>query len=197
MQLLKVTNDGALHFQLSDGRIGASYSSGYVRVSTKSSNNSRMYQINKKISYVPQSNSKYTYYQRVLIPSQKDRLAHLIKFNAKNCNAKISVPKVINGADVKKEFKALFPMEVKVTQAMLDNAVPSDIYSCAGAKALNKGLGKVGRSLLAARVSWGDCSGAQTLKGDESITVIAVKSKQKQISMMEMTRPTTITLIAR
>ena len=194
MQLLKVTNDGALHFQLNDGRIGASYPSGYVRVSTKSSNNSRMYQINKKTSYVPK-NSKYTYYQRVLIPSQKDRLAHLIKFNAKNCNAEISVPKVINGADVKKEFKALFPMEVKVTQAMLDNAVPSDIYSCAGAKALNKGLGKAGRSLLVARVSWGDCSGAQTLKNGESINVIAVNGNEA-VSMMEMITPTTITLKA-
>ena len=196
MQLLKVTNDGALHFQLNDGRIGASYSSGYVRVSTKSSNNSRMYQINKKTSYVPK-NSKYTYYQRVLIPSQKDRLAHLIKFNAKNCNAKISVPKVINGADVKKEFKALFPMEVKVTQAMLDNAVPSDIYSCAGAKALNKGLGKVGRSLLVARASWGDSSGYQTLKCGETTTVIAVLNGNEAVSMMEMITPTTITLIAR
>ena len=200
MQLLKVTNDGALHFQLSDGRIGASYSSGYVRVSTKSSNNSRMYQINKKTSYVPK-NSKYTYYQRVLIPSQKDRLAHLIKFNAKNCNAKISVPKVKNGADVKKEFKALFPMEVKVTQAMLDNAVPSDIYSCAGAKALNKGLGKVGRSLLVARASWGDSSGYQTLKCGETTTVIAVQKTflngNKEVSMMDMITPTTITLIAK
>ena len=36
MELIKVTNDGALHFKLSDGRIGASYPSGYVRVSTKS-----------------------------------------------------------------------------------------------------------------------------------------------------------------
>ena len=200
MQLLKVTNDGALHFQLNDGRIGASYPSGYVRVSTKSSNNSRMYQINKKTSYVPK-NSKYTYYQRVLIPSLEDRLAHLIKFNAKNCNAKISVPKVINGADVKKEFKALFPMEVKVTQAMLDNAVPSDIYSCAGAKALNKGLGKVGRSLLVARASWGDSSGYQTLKCGETTTVIAVQKTflngNKEVSMMDMITPTTITLIAR
>ena len=188
MQLLKVTNDGALHFQLNDGRIGASYPSGYVRVSTKSSNNSRMYQINKKTSYVPK-NSKYTYYQRELIPLLEDRLAHLIKFNAKNCNA----PEI----DIKKEFKALFPMEVEVTKAMLSKAVPSDIYKCAGAKALNKGLGKAGRSLLLARVSWGDCSGAQTLKNGESIGVIAVGSNQKPKSMMEITRPTTITLIAR
>ena len=51
MQLLKVTKDGSLHFKLSDGRIGVSYSSGYVRVSTKSPNfytkNIKLYQINK------------------------------------------------------------------------------------------------------------------------------------------------------
>ena len=86
MELLKVTNDGALHFKLSDGRIGVSYSSGYVRVSTKSttSKNLRMYQINKKTGYVP-SGSRYTFYQRELLPLQKDRLNHLINFNNKNC----------------------------------------------------------------------------------------------------------------
>jgi len=36
MELIKVTKDGSLHFKLSDGRIGVSYSSGYVRVSTRS-----------------------------------------------------------------------------------------------------------------------------------------------------------------
>ena len=86
MELLKVTNDGALHFKLSDGRIGVSYSSGYVRVSTRSttSKNLRMYQINKKTGYVP-SGSRYTFYQRELLPLQKDRLNHLINFNNKNC----------------------------------------------------------------------------------------------------------------
>ena len=55
MELIKVTKDGSLHFKLSDGRIGVSYSSGYVRVSTRSttSKNLRMYQINKKTGYVP------------------------------------------------------------------------------------------------------------------------------------------------
>lgn len=190
MQLLKVTNDGALHFQLNDGRIGVSYSSGYVRVSTKSPNfytkNIKLYQINKKTKVGKGFSS---YYQRELIPLLEDRLVHLINFNAKNCNA----PEI----DIKKEFKALFPMEVEVTKAMLSKAVPSDIYKCPGAKALNKGLGKAGRSLLKARVSWGDFSGAQTLKNGESIGVIAVGSNQKPKSMMEITRPTTITLIAR
>jgi hypothetical protein len=86
MELLKVTRDGSLHFQLNDGRRGVSYSSGYVRVSTRSttSKNLRMYQINKKTGYVP-SGSRYTFYQRELLPLQRDRLNHLMNFNNKNC----------------------------------------------------------------------------------------------------------------
>ena len=85
MELLKVTRDGSLHFQLNDGRRGVSYSSGYVRVSTFSNgSNNRFYQINKKTGYVP-SNSEYTFYRRELIPLQRDRLNHLMNFNNKNC----------------------------------------------------------------------------------------------------------------
>ena len=83
MELLKVTRDGSLHFKLSDGRIGVSYSSGYVRVSVKGIKN-KLYQINKKTGYVP-SGSRYTFYQRELLPLQKDRLNHLMNFNNKNC----------------------------------------------------------------------------------------------------------------
>ena len=88
MELLKVTRDGSLHFKLSDGRIGVSYTSGYVRVSTKSPNfytkNIKLYQINKKTGYVP-SGSRYTFYQRELLPLQRDRLNLLINFNENNC----------------------------------------------------------------------------------------------------------------
>jgi len=87
MQLLKVTKDGSLHFKLSDGRIGVSYSSGYVRVSTKSPNfytkNIKLYQINKLLR--KESNNHGYYYERELISLQRDRLNHLINFNNKNC----------------------------------------------------------------------------------------------------------------
>ena len=85
MELLKVTRDGSLHFKLSDGRIGVTYQSGYVRVSTFSNgSNNRFYQINKKTGYVP-SNSEYTFYRRELIPNHVDRIKHLIDFNENNC----------------------------------------------------------------------------------------------------------------
>jgi hypothetical protein len=88
MELLKVTKDGSLHFKLSDGRIGVSYSSGYVRVSTKSTTtkNLRMYQINKQTFTDSEDNARgYTFVERELIPLQRDRLNHLMNFNNKNC----------------------------------------------------------------------------------------------------------------
>ena len=89
MELLKVTNDGALHFQLSDGRIGASYPSGYVRVSTKSPNfyskNIRMYQINKQVYTGHSPNYPDGHVVRELLPLQRDRLNHLMNFNENNC----------------------------------------------------------------------------------------------------------------
>ena len=82
MELLKVTKSGSLHFKLSDGRLGATYQSGYVRVSTKYSH-SRLYQINKqKFEDITQH---YSRVERVLIPLQRDRINFLFKFNNKNC----------------------------------------------------------------------------------------------------------------
>ena len=85
MELLKVTNDGALHFQMSDGRIGASYPSGYVRVSVKGIKN-KLYQINKQTFTDSEDNARgYTFVERELLPLQRDRLNHLMNFNNKNC----------------------------------------------------------------------------------------------------------------
>jgi len=89
MRLIKVTKDGALHFKLSDGRIGATYPSGYVRVSTKgASRNNRvlMYQINKQRKDWYKPGTEYGYNTlRVLIPSHADRVRRLIDFNEENC----------------------------------------------------------------------------------------------------------------
>ena len=90
MKLIKVTKNGALHFKLSDGRIGATYPSGYVRVSTKQDNyyhkKPLMYQINKqkKDWYRPESRWGYNT-ERVLIPNHADRVRRLMDFNEENC----------------------------------------------------------------------------------------------------------------
>lgn len=82
MKLLKVTNGGALHFELSDGRLGITYPTGYVRVSLKHSH-SRIYQINKQ--KFEDKTEPYSKVHRVLIPKQQDRINFLFRFNNKNC----------------------------------------------------------------------------------------------------------------
>jgi len=81
MELLKVTKGGSLHFKLSDGRLGVTYPSGYVRVSVKGIKN-RLYQINK-LSKVNTENSYF--YKRTLITIQRDRINFLFEFNNNNC----------------------------------------------------------------------------------------------------------------
>ena len=84
MKLLKVTKGGALHFELSDGRVGVTYTSGYVRVSVKGIVN-KLYQINKKIILrYGKLNDQY-HYKRELITSSSDRVKALLEFNNKNC----------------------------------------------------------------------------------------------------------------
>ena len=90
MKLIKVTKDGALHFKLSDGRIGATYPSGYVRVSTKQDNyyhkKPLMYQINRQIKKWYDPKSKWGFnYERKLITNHADRVRRLMDFNEENC----------------------------------------------------------------------------------------------------------------
>ena len=82
MELLKVTKGGSLHFKLSDGRLGITYPSGYVRVSVKGIS-SRLYQINKQ--KFEDITKPYSRVERVLIPSQRDRINLLFRFNNRNC----------------------------------------------------------------------------------------------------------------
>ena len=84
MKLIKVTKGGALHFELSDGRLGVTYPSGYVRVSAKHTHN-RLYQINKQILYPNADNAEWFNVKRELIPLQRDRINHLFSFNNMNC----------------------------------------------------------------------------------------------------------------
>ena len=89
MELLKVTKGGALHFKLSDGRLGVSYESGYVRVSVKGISN-RLYQINKLVKvttpdyYKGVMGTNY-FYKRDIICKCVDRVQHLLNFNNNNC----------------------------------------------------------------------------------------------------------------
>ena len=84
MELIKVTKKGSIHFKLDDGRLGVSYNSGYIRVSTKDSNY-KLYQINKKIILrYGKLNDQY-HYKRELITLSSDRINTLLEFNNNNC----------------------------------------------------------------------------------------------------------------
>ena len=90
MKLIKVTKSGALHFRLSDGRLGACYESGYVRVQTKGRNmyhgRFTMYQINKLIKLKPNTKGNhFPIYERELITNCVDRVQRLLEFDNKNC----------------------------------------------------------------------------------------------------------------
>jgi hypothetical protein len=91
MKLIKITKGGALHFRLSDGRLGACYESGYVRVQTKGKNmyhgRKTMYQINKmiKVPAPTEWNRDDYWHRRVLITNCVDRVQCLLNFNNNNC----------------------------------------------------------------------------------------------------------------
>ena len=77
MKLIKITKGGALHFRLSDGRLGACYESGYVRVQTKG-----------KMIKVPaptEWNRDDYWHRRVLITNCVDRVQCLLDFDNNNC----------------------------------------------------------------------------------------------------------------
>ena len=91
MKLIKITKSGALHFRLSDGRLGACYESGYVRVQTKGKNmyhgKKTMYQINKmiKVPAPTEWNRDDYWHRRVLITNCVDRVQCLLNFDNNNC----------------------------------------------------------------------------------------------------------------
>ncbi len=69
MKLVNINKNGTQKFQLEDGRVIYSYTSGYVRID---GGLDRLYQINKKIKV--KGNVDYlNYYERVLIPNPQER----------------------------------------------------------------------------------------------------------------------------
>ena len=91
MELIEVSKQGNLYFQMNDGRIGIIYpKSGYVRVSRKGLSRDRiwkwpcrLWQINKVAN---ESYRKRNNVSRVLIFSLQEQFKTLVEFNNKNCN---------------------------------------------------------------------------------------------------------------
>jgi hypothetical protein len=92
MQVLNISKNGTIKCEMSDGRLGYTYKSGYVRVSCKDQPHFRrrgvkLYQINKKRKHFNAKRSNY-YYTRELIYNELDRLRMLYAFDLKNCQNK-------------------------------------------------------------------------------------------------------------
>jgi hypothetical protein len=83
MKVLNISKNGTIKCKMSDGRLGYTYRSGYVRVSLKH-NNKRLYQINTKRTNYNAKRSNY-YYTRELLYNELDRLRLLYAFDQNNC----------------------------------------------------------------------------------------------------------------
>ena len=86
MQVLNISKNGTIKCEMSDGRLGYTYKSGYVRVSLKH-NNKKLYQINTKHTKFNAKRDNY-YYTRELLYNELDRLRMLYAFDLKNCQNK-------------------------------------------------------------------------------------------------------------
>ena len=92
MKVLNISKTGTIKCEMSDGRLGYTYKSGYVRVSCKDQPHFRrrgvkLYQINKKRKNYNAKRSNY-YYTRELVFDQLKRLQMLYTFDLKNCQPK-------------------------------------------------------------------------------------------------------------
>jgi len=92
MKVLNISKSGTIKCEMSDGRLGYTYKSGYVRMSCKDQPHFRrrgvkLYQINKKIRKITADSSNY-YYTRELVFNQLDQLRLLYAFDLKNCQNK-------------------------------------------------------------------------------------------------------------
>ena len=92
MQVLNISKNGTIKCEMSDGRLGYTYKSGYVRVSCKDQPHFRrrgvkLYQINKKRKHISANGRNY-YYTRELVFDQLKQLQMLHTFNQNNCKPK-------------------------------------------------------------------------------------------------------------
>ncbi len=85
MKVLSISKNGTIKCEMSDGRLGYTYKSGYVRVSIK--NGKRIYQINRKRKNMSANGINY-YYTRELVFDQLKQLQMLYAFDQNNCQNK-------------------------------------------------------------------------------------------------------------
>jgi len=73
MKLININKNGTQKFQLEDGRVIYSYTSGYVRID---GGLDRLYQINK-VRKIEGNCTYLNYYERILIPCPSERFQYI------------------------------------------------------------------------------------------------------------------------
>jgi hypothetical protein len=82
MHLIDINKNGTQKFQLKDGRILYSYTSGYVRID---SNLDRLYQINRVRKVPPNTKGNYwEMHERILIPCPQERFQYIVDWVNRN-----------------------------------------------------------------------------------------------------------------
>ena len=89
MKVLNISKNGTIKCEMSDGRLGYTYKSGYVRVSLKGGERrkKKLYQINTKRKNMSANGINY-YYTRELVFDKLKQLQMLHAFDLKNCQPK-------------------------------------------------------------------------------------------------------------
>lgn len=95
MKLIETRKNNTLIFRLKDGRIAASYASGYVRITAKwlaeratpkhLNDAHTCYQLNKTVKVQSRYRQHTHDVMRVMIENESDRIDYIKAFEARNC----------------------------------------------------------------------------------------------------------------
>jgi hypothetical protein len=92
------------------------------------------------------------------------------------------------------DIGALFPIKVKVTKEMIDEANVNNIYNCIGAKALKAAIPNIAKNKRF-EIIWGTSNGYVLLADSDKIVGLEIENKEG-INLMRIKKPKTITLIS-
>jgi hypothetical protein len=94
-----------------------------------------------------------------------------------------------------KKFIELFPLKVKVSQSIINEANIGDTKKCIGALSLQKALGEKGLLLLEKGIAgWGSDTGYQRIKGTTIDKMLSsFNEKNVSIDMMDVKNPFEVT----
>jgi hypothetical protein len=89
-------------------------------------------------------------------------------------------------------FKKIFPLDVEVSQSIINKANIDDTENCIGALSLKEALSKDDRKLFQ-RLGWGTEKGHQYIKDIGEVVIKSYNEEGKIIDMTEVVKPFKVT----